>query len=566
MLTPTKKLTIGFINPPHADWALVNTLTLFLCKSHYQRYGKYKDHVEWLDSPYKWDEYSSIEEIYDQVKEADVIMFSSYIWNYPICDAVAKLAKADGKTTLVGGPHIGVNEPEFFNSRDYYDFACQVTKPGEVFVEDFIDQWFETDGKPQRENISWEVRSEKKRDYRLDFMDYSAYEDNLEYMKVILQYAKSKKLEPYISFETTRGCPYSCVFCEWGGGISTKIYKKPTDIVKRDIMAMKEAGFFSANLTDANFGVFLERDIEILKFAWDNQFNLTDISAVKTKDLKRRKKIIDAWFNVIQRKPKADVPSPEETDMWNRTKHLSIVPTVSIQSVSDQAMKDCHRVDLSLEDKIELSKYIGERTREAGYPVPALELILAMPGSTIDDFYKEMEIIWNFKSWGMRRHDYMFLPDSELCSKEYIEKHKIKLVEVYTDSGDEDGQENLYSLYRNKKSYFKTICESYSYTHEEFLEMTFMNYAANYLLKYVYEEYEQYMSASKFTKAVYDIVKELDGFKEIQEYLKDLYNPETEPKCIRRIHGEDRVTYIENFLEENLLLIKNGIAIYALLD
>lgn len=519
-----------------------------------------------MDSPYKWDEYSSIKEIYEQVKEADVIMFSSYIWNYPICDDVAKLAKADGKITIVGGPHIGVNEPEFFNSRDFYDFACQVTKPGEVFMEDFIDQWFETDGKPQRENISWEVRSDKKRDYRIDSMEYSAYEDNIDYMKKILDYAREKKLEPYISFETTRGCPYSCVFCEWGGGIATKIYKKPLDIVKRDILAMKEAGFFSANLTDANFGVFLERDIEILKFAWDNQFNLTDISAVKTKDLKRRKKIIDAWFNVIQRKPKNDSPSPEETDMWNRTKYLSIVPTVSIQSVSDQAMKDCNRVDLSLEDKIELSKYIGERTREAGYPVPALELILGMPGSTIQDFYKEMEIIWNFKSWGMRRHDYMFLPDSELCSKEYIEKFKIKLVEVYTDSGDEDGQENLYSLYRGKKSYFKTICESYSYTHEEFLEMTFMNYAANYLLQYVYPEYEQYMLASEFTKNVYDIVKTFDGFDDIHKYLQDLYNPDTEPKCIRRIHGEDRVKYIENFLEDNLLLIKNGIAINVLLN
>lgn len=433
-------------------------------------------------------------------------------------------------------------------------------------MEDFIDQWFETDGNPKRENIAWEVRSEKTRDYKLDDLTYSAYEDNLDYMKKILEYARASKLEPYISFETTRGCPYQCVFCEWGGGIATKIYRKPMDIVKRDIMAMKEAGFFSANLTDANFGVFVERDIDILKFAWDNQFNLTDISAVKTKDLNRRKKIIDAWFNVIQRKPKADVASPEETDMWNRTKHLSIVPTVSIQSVSDAAMKIANRVDLNLEDKIELSRYIGERTREAGYPVPALELILGMPGSTIDDFYKEMEIIWNFKSWGMRRHDYMFLPDSELTSKEYIDKYKIKLVEVYTDSGDEDGQENLYSFYRNKKSYFKTITECFSYTHEEFLEMTFMNYAGNYLLKNVYPEYESEMPASDFAKIVYNVVKELDEFKPIQEYLRDLYDPTTEPKCIVRIHGEDRVEYIEKFLDENMLFIKNGVAINALLD
>jgi radical SAM superfamily enzyme YgiQ (UPF0313 family) len=563
---PKKNLTIAFINPPHADWALVNTLTYFLCKSYYDRYGKYKNHVEWLEPLYKWDSYISIQEIYDQVKAADVIMFSSYIWNYPICDDLAKLAKADGKITVMGGPHVGTNEPEFFNSRDFYDFVCIPTKPGEIFIEDFIDQWFETDGQPLRENISWEVRSDKKRDYRFDDIDYSVYEDHLDYMKKILDYAKVSKLEPYISFETTRGCPYRCVFCEWGGGIATKIYKKPIDIVKRDIIAMKNAGFFSANLTDANFGVFLDRDIEILKFAWDNHFNLTDISAVKTKDLKKRKKIIDAWFNVIQRKPISDITTPEEMDMWNRTKHLSVVPTVSFQSVSEDAMKIANRTDLNLKDKIELSRYIGERTRQAGYPIPALELILGLPGSTIDDFYKEMEIIWNFRSWGMRRHDYMFLPDSELTSKDYIEKYKIKLVEVYTDSGDEDGQENLYKMYRNKKSYFKTLVECFSYTHEEFLEMVFMNHAASYLLMNIYAHYEDEISPSEFAKKVYQVVKELDGFDKIHNYLKDLYNPNTQPKCITKINGEDRVQHINNFLEDNLLFIKNGIAIDVLLN
>ena len=136
--------------------------------------------------------------------------------------------------------------------------------------------------------------------------------------------------------------------------------------------------------------------------------------------------------------------------MWGETEFVSVVPTVSIQSISEEAMKLADRVDLSTENKLELSRYINKRCSEYGFPIPALELILAMPGSTIEDFYNEMEVIWNFKAWGSFRHDYMFLPDSRLNSQEYKDKHQIETVEVYSDIVDEDGSDNWNSLYKNK--------------------------------------------------------------------------------------------------------------------
>ena len=144
-------------------------------------------------------------------------------------------------------------------------------------------------------------------------------------------------------------------------------------------------------------------------------------------------------------------------------------------------MKIADRVDLSTEDKLELSRYINERCQEHGFPVPALELILAMPGSTLEDFYNEMEVIWNFQAWGSFRHDYMFLPDSRLNSQEYKDKYDIKTVEVYSDIVDEDGSDNWNSLYKNKKTYFKTISSCHSFTKEEMMEMWFMNNSANYI-------------------------------------------------------------------------------------
>ena len=133
------KVNIGFINPPHADWSLANNLTYLLCQTHYKYKGKYNDKISWLEAPYKWDVYESYDEIYERLKDAHIILFSSYIWNYSLVDDLAKLAKKQNPDviTVLGGPHIGVNVPSFLEPRkEKYDFICQPTKPGEVFVED----------------------------------------------------------------------------------------------------------------------------------------------------------------------------------------------------------------------------------------------------------------------------------------------------------------------------------------------------------------------------------------------------------------------------------------------
>lgn len=562
-------MKIAFINPPHADWSLANNMTYLMCQSHYTHNGKYANQVEWIPAPYKWNEYNTYEQVYSEIKDADVVLFSSYAWNYTILDGICKYIKQQKPTviTVLGGPHIGTNElPLMLERQALYDFICQPTKPGEPFVEDLINSWFE-DGYPQHNKIAWEITSDVKRSHSLDKETYSVYEDHEQYLTEQLDYAKANKMEPFVVIETTRGCPYKCVFCEWGGGIDTKIIKKSMDVVKRDILALKRIGFRDAYLTDANFGAFEDRDIEIFSFAWEHGFNLTDISTMKSKDLARRKRLIDSWFNVVgatERKATA-TKRDADLDMWVNTAYMSIVPTVSIQSISEEAMKIADRVDLSTKDKLELSRYINQRCAEHGFPVPALELILAMPGSTIKDFYDEMEVIWNFKAWGSHRHDYMFLPDSRLNSKEYKDKYKIETVEVYSDVVDEDGIDNWNSLYKNKKTYFRTMKSCYSFTASEMVEMWFMNNAANYLLKNHYASVQELMTPGEFAKSCYDVISTLDDFNPIKQEIEDIFDTSTPPRSIRQLGNRFRVDVIEDMLKKNTILIMSGVTAKCLI-
>jgi hypothetical protein len=562
-------MKIAFVNPPHADWCLANNASYLMFQSHYQRFGNHVDKVEWIPAPYKFDKYANVQEIYDDIGEADIYLFSSYIWNYDICDDLAKLIKKTNKSAVcvLGGPHIGTNDQTFLLKRWYYDFISKATKPGEVFVQELIDSYIDNNGKANYSDISWELRSSKSCN---NFMpDYSVYEDHLDYLTETRNYARENSLEPFSIIETTRGCPYKCVYCEWGGGIETKIYKKDIEVVKRDILALQKAGYRDVYLTDANFGAFKDRDVAIFKFAWDNGMNLTDISTMKSKSLERRIELVDAWFDVVgsgsekhslvNTKKEAGYPLAIGTevvaDLNDEPQYISVVPTVSIQSVSDEAMRVAKRADLSLENKIKLSEHINKKCHEEGFPVPAVELIMGMVGSTLNDFYTEYEIMWNFKAWTSFRHDYMFLPDSALTEADYIKKYKIKLVEVYTDLVDEAGVDNQHSLYKTKRHYFKTISSCYSYTFEEMCEMWFMNLAQNNLLQYIYPLFETEISPSDFGKRCFVILKNLDGFAELWQQIEDILNPDTPPKNIKRLKGEVRNIVIDNFINKNKNLI-----------
>lgn len=557
-----QNLKIAFINPPHADWSLANNMTYLQCQSHYQREGKYPDKVTWIEAPYKWNQYTHIEQVYEELKDADIFLFSSYTWNSDILDEICKYItkRSPDALRVLGGPHIGTNEPSYLEERKkLYHLISKPTKPGEVFIEDLINSYIEKN-EAIPSSIAWELRSDKCTTFDM-VLNYSIYEDHEDYLKKTVEYARENKMEPFVILETTRGCPYKCVYCEWGGGISTKILKKPIEIVERDILALKRIGFRDAYLTDANFGAFVERDFQIFKFAWENNLNLTDISTVKTPNLEKRKKLIDYWFDIIGSGPEKHSIAEGSTDMWEQTEYVSIVPTISIQSVSDTAMKIAKRIDLKSHDKIKLSEYINFKCREQGYPVPALELILAMPGSTIEDFYEEMNIIWNFQAWSSFRHDYMFLPDAELNSPDYIDKYAIETTTVYSDIVDEDGIDNWNSLYKDKRNYFKTIRSCFSFSANEMIEMWFMNNAANYILQNFYPQLEELTTPSIYSKLSFQVISQIEDFKRLLKEIHDIYDPNTPPKSIRKLEGDFRVNTIEKYLKKHEFHIKNEVFI-----
>ena len=540
-------IKIAFINPPISTMTTASMLTWGYLKSYYNRKGKYPYKIEWLEPPYKFNKYDTEEDVYKEICDADIFLFSSYVWNYQINKKIASYVKKQKpqSITMLGGPQVDVNSEDLIKDNPMYDYINVPTSPGELFLLDFLDKYFEQDDLPDPSLIPYEARSSVKLPW--EFIDINPYGESFDYFNKVFQYAKDNNLTYYTSFETSRGCPFKCTYCEWGGGTGTKIKKKSTTTVKDELNSLHKMGVDYAYYTDANFGAFKDRDLEILKYANSLGISLTNISMLKTTSLEKN---IELWDSVYEIQ---DANSPN-------IKH-SIVPSISIQSINPEALRIAKRKSLSLEDHIKFAQHLKTKNRK-----PYIELIRGMPGSTLDDFYEETNIIFTIDPYGeseQNRFDYMMLPDTEVAQEAKENKYGIVTVDVYIDEEVTMDKDVFVSkLYKNNKSYYKTISYCDSYTQDDGVQMLMMTFVLNYVMRHFYEE-SMGVSPKDFSKATWRAIQRINGFQELYSEFYDILNPKTPTRSIYQILGRDRSIVINEWLENNKSTIPMWIAAEA---
>lgn len=64
-------------------------------------------------------------------------------------------------------------------------------------------------------------------------------------------------------WETNRGCPFSCTFCDWGNADVNKVKRFTLDRLREEMRWISRNEISYIFCADANFGIFYERDLEI---------------------------------------------------------------------------------------------------------------------------------------------------------------------------------------------------------------------------------------------------------------------------------------------------------------
>ena len=365
----------------------------------------------------------------------DIIGISNYVWNSGLANAICKYAKKLNPNTLtiLGGPEFPAgtgairidNTPKdatydkcfnYLTERPDVDYFAY--SDGEVafleVVENFIKNNFlvkslKADDKPVKGCAS--LSKDKQKLLSGKYIPRIGMEGGLKVdgRDIIPSIYTSGMLDKYLngkyipSFETARGCPYLCTFCDQGLD-SSKITAFSTNRLAEEMMYVGErmskieGGTKSVAIFDSNWGLF-QKDVDLAprilevmnKYDWPQYI---DCSAPKEK----RENIIainDKLKNRVQ---------------------LGL----AMQSLNNETLKDIKRKNWGRERYIEFIREIEKRGKSN-----TCEQIIPLPNETEETYYDGIKFLMdnNVKT---QTYTLMLIVGTELGRDESARVNEIK--------------------------------------------------------------------------------------------------------------------------------------------
>jgi putative methyltransferase len=386
-------------------------------KSYYEENGKRPEHVNWLFPVYDSGE-SDIEGLTKVIldQNPDLVAFSTYVWNVGLNHRVARLIKEKSPNTMIvfGGPHIQHKyQTDYFENNLHVDLVCHVDAYGEIFFTDLLDQLTNNEFSPSKITYAvyptksrMQLQSTKtfyKRDYK---WPRKIYEKNKAYIDELVK--RNSNAQNYYLAETSRGCPFGCVFCEWGGGISSKVSFKPTEYVLEDLdFFLDNYKPYVVGFTDANFGI-IERDVDIVKHLATKR---PEHPQLREFYLYGQTKVNKQYlFEIYEELAKIDL--------------VDELVKISIQDFDQEVLDNIDRTDVDWPGHRDYLKDLLSRYNFDHLTVK-YEMILGLPGSTLDKFYQSFNYLG---STNPHRYPWWLLPTSPGADPAYRKRFKLETV------------------------------------------------------------------------------------------------------------------------------------------
>ena len=344
--------------------------------AHYLPYSAgvlwaYVNQFESIKSNYKLEDIvwrrDNINETVDKLAKCDIVGFSTYVWNKNYNYALARRLKEINPNclTIFGGPEIPITKKDVFDKLPFADVV--IKSEGEIILRQLLDAI--TDNTPWDDIRGLLINRNGQAIDTGDGDRISSLEDMPSpYLTGVFDkiMAETTDVEWNATVETNRGCPYACTFCDWGSLTYNKVKKFNLEKVFAELewIGKNKCGFVT--VTDANFGMFVERDDAIADKLLEvqNQYGYPSTFAMSwAKD--QKPEVFDIVFKLIKN-PK-----------FNQGL------TVSVQSMDLDVLENIKRKNLA-QHKIENIFALCDKNNVPVYT----EIILGLPGET-NDTWKE---------------------------------------------------------------------------------------------------------------------------------------------------------------------------------
>ncbi len=204
-------------------------------------------------------------------RDPDVLAYSCYTWNARYSLEVARRAKSKHPDawTVFGGPSVP-RRPEavarFFEAHPYADIL--VFGEGELTFRDILRARASGAGLEAVPGLAFRSAEAPDRHVRTpprsrlaDFGETASPFADGTFEALYNRYPHRNMAV----FETNRGCPFACTFCDWGQAVASRVYELPIDRVYADLDWIAARPLPYIYIIDANFGI-RPRDIEIVRY------------------------------------------------------------------------------------------------------------------------------------------------------------------------------------------------------------------------------------------------------------------------------------------------------------
>ncbi len=330
-----------------------------------------------------------------------VVGFSVYTWNAAeFLEMIAHIrASCPGILVVAGGPH--VQRAEDYLGDEGIDAV--VLGEGEISFSEWLDcegreQWAGVRGLAYLDPDGQPVRTgERPRQHDLDVFPSAL--DAIE-----LREPDGRPRYKTVAYETSRGCPFRCAFCEWGtGAIGTKMYQHGLARIRSDFERLIEGGIEDIWLADSNFGA-LKEDLD------------------KAKILVELRQRTGRPYTAATSWSKTHNARVQEIVLLLKQHGMLFHYNLALQTLTPLALKQSNRTNMRSNQYEPIAKAMAEQ----GVTI-ATELIWGLPGDNLADFEKNLDrlaaVFTNINIFG-----FVLLPGTEFFERR--QEYRIETIPV----------------------------------------------------------------------------------------------------------------------------------------
>jgi len=444
-----------------------------------------------------------INEYINSCSDTDILLCSSYVWNWEITTHLAREIKKINPNSLIifGGPQVPNDTTGFFEKYPFVDIL--VRAEGEVILMNIFKAYMKDQDYSHIKGITTKDYGNPPED-RINDLDsiHSPYLSNTVWDLV----DKVEGVNWICSWETNRGCPYMCTFCDWGSATFTTMRKFSIEKLFAEIEWFADNKIIYIDCCDSNFGIF-PRDMDLAK-------------KLSNESLKKQypKTFRQSWAKNSSEKI---IPIAKELQLGG----LLTAVGLAVETLDERTLNIIKRKNIQFDKFSELTESFFSN----GLPTYT-EIIRGLPGETLESFKNGLEsMVADTKIGSIFIYNCSVLPNAPLNEPEYRQQYNIKMVRssIYLahSSIHERGIDEYEDIIISSNSFtLEDLKEMYLYS---WLVLTFQNLGIlEYISKYYNKEkavaymkfYEVFLDFCRNNKSIF-----ADVYKIVKKHIDDGY-------------------------------------------